>query len=85
MEYEYSRHALEQARRRGISRDLIERIIAAPGQIVPEFGGTVALQSQVEMNGKLFLLRVIVAIDGESGTVVTVYRTSKVNKYWRAT
>ena len=85
MKYTFSRHALEQLGRRGIPREMVERTIGAPGQVVPEFGGTVALQSQVEINGKLFLLRVIVAFSGESGIVVPVYRISKINKYWKVT
>jgi len=32
---------------------------------------------------KVYLLRVFVDIDREPPEVVTVYRTSKVRKYWR--
>jgi len=34
--------------------------------------------------GKIFLLRVVVVDSVEPAVVVTVYRTSKINKYWRS-
>jgi len=33
--------------------------------------------------GKLHLIRVVVDLAEDGDTVVTVYRTSKVRKYWR--
>ncbi len=41
------------------------------------------LQSRVKMSGKNYLVRVIVDIDKRRPEVVTVYRTSKLSKYWR--
>jgi hypothetical protein len=35
-------------------------------------------------SGKLQLVRVIVDTGHDTDTIVTVYRTSKVRKYWRA-
>ena len=50
-----------------------------PDQVVPNVEDRVAYQKIVEISGKRYLLRVIV----ENGdTVVTVYRTSKITKYW---
>src|SRR5207244_3976186 len=34
-------------------------------------------------NGRMYLLRVVVAVDKEPPVIVTVYRTSKIEKYWR--
>jgi len=34
-------------------------------------------------DGKIYLLRVVVAIDKDPAVVVTLYKTSKVEKYWR--
>jgi len=34
-------------------------------------------------SGKLHLIRVVVDLAEDGDTVVTVYRTSKVRKYWR--
>jgi hypothetical protein len=33
--------------------------------------------------GKVYLVRVFVDVDRQPAEVVTVYRTSKVSKYWR--
>ena len=38
---------------------------------------------QFTRNGKMYLLRAVVATDKNPPVVVTVYRTSKVEKYWR--
>ena len=43
-------------------------------------------QSRVEFEepGKTYLLRVFVDIDRQPAEVVTAYRTSKVEKYWKS-
>jgi hypothetical protein len=45
----------------------------------------VVYQSRVELGepSKTYVLRVFVDIDREPPEVVTVYRSSKVQKYWR--
>jgi hypothetical protein len=35
-------------------------------------------------DGKMYLLRVVVAEDEQLPVIVTVYRTSKIEKYWSA-
>ncbi len=54
-------------------------------QGVPVREGREIRQSRVTdpASGKLQLLRVVVDRGKDSDTVVTVYRTSKVRKYWR--
>jgi hypothetical protein len=69
--------------RRGIPLAVVESILDAPAQKIPEHGDVVCYQSQVEINHKAYLVRVMV--NEESGKVVTVYRTSKIGKYWRTT
>ena len=68
---------------RGLSVDVVHRVVTSPEQIVAEQNGKSAYQSRVEFGGKMFLVRVIVADDTEPKTVVTVYRTSNIAKYWR--
>jgi hypothetical protein len=82
--WRYSRHALEEMRRRGISEALVERVLNSPDQQVSqERDGIVARQAIVEFpDGRSFLLRLFVN-PAEPATVVTVYRTSKIGKYWR--
>ena len=84
MNFRLSRHALEELERRGIPRDLLEQVLQNPRQILPERGGKKIYQSQVEFGGgKLFLLRAIVNDGVDPAVVITVYRTSKIEKYWR--
>jgi len=55
-----------------------------PQQIVEEYGEKKAYQSQSDFgHGRIYLLRAIVRDDIDPGVVVTVYRTSKIEKYWR--
>jgi hypothetical protein len=84
MRYRISRHAQEEMERRRISLSLVESVLDNPQQIVPEKEGRKAYQSQVDFgDGKIFLLRVLVADDVDPKVVITVYRTSKIEKYWR--
>lgn len=61
------------------------RMSCSPAQIVPEHGDVVCYQSQVEINGKPYLVRVVVNDEVSPPKVVTAYRTSKINKYWQRT
>ena len=83
MSFTISCHAEEELKRRGIPRGLLEETLAAPQQIVPAHGGKSAYQSQFDFDGKTYLLRVIVSTEVCPASVVTVYRTSRVQKYWR--
>ncbi|MEI6776908.1 MAG: DUF4258 domain-containing protein [Chloroflexales bacterium] len=84
--FTYSRHAQEEMARRGIPQLLVDSVLRAPQQIVREQNGRVAYQSQVDFGeGQIFLLRAIVVDMVDPAVVVTVYRTSKINKYWRGT
>ncbi|MHB8743271.1 MAG: DUF4258 domain-containing protein [Sulfuricaulis sp.] len=84
MKFRLSEHALEELGRRGIPRDLLEQVLQNPQQILPERDGKKVYQSRVEFNaGKVFLLRAIVNDEAEPTVVITVYRTSKIDKYWR--
>ena len=60
-------------------------VLATPEQQLPEAGRKIALQSRfTDDYGKLYLVRVIFATDKEPPVVITVYRTSKIQKYWRS-
>jgi hypothetical protein len=41
------------------------------------------LQSQISEGGRRFLIRVFVDVEQSPAEVVTTYRTSKIDKYWR--
>jgi hypothetical protein len=79
-----SRHAKEEMLRRQIPREWLESVLENPQQRVPQPGGKEILQSRLASeDGKMYLLRAVVAADKEPPVVVTVYRTSKIEKYWR--
>jgi len=84
VKYKLSRHARLEMERRGISLDLLEQLLQNPQQIVAETRGKEAYQSIIDFgSGKRFLVRAIVADENDPPVVITVYRTSKIHKYWR--
>jgi hypothetical protein len=57
-------------------------VLDKPEQIVAAKGGRSAYQSRIDMSDGQYLLRLMVEPDG---TVVTIYLTSKSEKYWSET
>lgn len=84
--YILTEHALMQMRRRGITAGHVLQVMTSPEQKVDlRDEGRVVYQSRL-LFGKsthLFLVRVFVDVDRVPNEVVTVYRTSKINTYWR--
>jgi Domain of unknown function (DUF4258) len=84
MNAELSAHAQEELELRNIPVQLVQRVLDHPDQIV-EVNELKVYQSKfLATNGKTYLLRVFVNDRVTPAKVVTVYRTSKINKYWRA-
>jgi hypothetical protein len=85
-DYVLSEHALFEMERRGISESVVRSVLASPGQRIDVRPGRIVLQSRVSMGepAKQYLLRVFIDTDREPAEVVTVYRSSKIAKYWRA-
>ena len=83
--YSLTTHAQEEMNRRQISSDEVDNVLAAPEQIQSVRQGRDVYQSRIEAGKPLqkYLLRVFVDVDRDPPEVVTVYRTSKVTKYWR--
>ena len=79
-------HAATEAQRRGISIELVQQVLAAAEQEFEIQPGRVVLQARISMGdpAKIYLVRVFVDVDRQPPEVVTVYRTSKVEKYWRS-
>jgi len=70
--------------RRNLPKNLVESILTDPQQVVDEYGRKKAFQSIINFGkGKDYLVRVIVNDTLEPARVVTVYRTSRIKKYWR--
>jgi hypothetical protein len=84
LNFKLSRHVREEMERRSIPLTMLESVLENPQQVLPERGGKKAYQSQLDFGGgKIFLLRAIVDETVDPAMVVTVYRTSKISKYWR--
>ena len=78
MEFKFTPHAIEEMQEREIPLQVVMAILNNPEQIIEEQRNRQAYQSDVTINGKIYIVRLIVEPDG---TVVTVYRTSKLKKY----
>ncbi|MDD5094973.1 MAG: hypothetical protein PHV74_11430 [Dehalococcoidia bacterium] len=83
VEYEITDHAVFEIQRRGIPLDMVRAIVHKPEQRLMVREGREVFQSRVQMSGKRYLIRVFVDTDRAPAEVVTVYRTSKIDKYWR--
>lgn len=79
--YRLTEHAREEAERRGIPPGVLHTVLTQPEQIVRAHSGREAYQSRVEMDGTLYLVRAIVE-SANPVIVITVYRTSRLEKYW---
>ena len=86
VEYVISEHARSEMERRQIPEADVAHVLALPGQTDTVRVGRAVYQSRVQMGepAKTYVLRVFVDIDRQPAQVVTVYRSSKIEKYWRA-
>jgi len=84
-EYQTTNHAREEMARRQISEADVARVLSEPEQTEGVREGREVYQSRLEIGEppKTYLLRVFVDINRQPPEVVTVYRTSKIGKYWR--
>jgi hypothetical protein len=80
MDFIFSKHALEQARARGISTDIINTILANP-DLIQKLDKLTVFQGFERISEKVYLIRVFVNMEKLPPMIVTVYRTSKINKY----
>jgi hypothetical protein len=81
----FTDHALKEMARREITQEDVRAALAKPEQTEMVRDGRAVYQSRLGMGEppKTYLLRVFVDIDPIPPFVVTVYRTSKIEKYWR--
>jgi len=76
-------HAVDQMKRRGIDETTLESVLDSPERRLAVRPGRDVLERVVEFHGRSYLVRVIVDVDRLPVEVVTVYRTSKIDKYRR--
>jgi hypothetical protein len=70
-------HAADQMRRRQVSEANLRTVLATPEAVLPQRPGRVVIHGMISG----YLLRVFVDVDRTPAEVVTVYRTSKLEKY----
>lgn len=80
--YHITEHVRQEMARRIISEDIVNAVMTSPEQILDTHSGRKIYQSKVSFGDKLYLIRVVVE-ERDPTAVITVYRTSKVDKYWR--
>ena len=84
VDYVLPDHALAELARREMKEQEIDlMLLRNPGQRLELRPGRVVLQSKCRKGRTEYLLRVCVDVDRTPCEVVTAYRTSKIEKYWR--
>lgn len=81
MNYRYSRHAKEQLTRRDIDVAIIDNVIAEPDKVLQQEECIKVFQKIVWAGKKKYLYRAFINYCKEPPMVITVYRTSKIDKY----
>jgi hypothetical protein len=84
-DYVFTSHARFEMERRGLGEEMVRKVLDAPVQRWEERPGRHVLQSGFSMGDppKAYVIRVIVDVDRNPNEVVTAYRSSKMDKYWR--
>ena len=84
MEVILSGHAVFEAKRRDIDEGLIRSLVIKPQQKTASKRGRVIVQGryQDQIEDKEMLLRIIGKETIDKFEVITVYKTSKIKKYW---
>jgi len=85
MSFVFSNHALEQMRRRGVKQEDVEVAMLQPDQklIDTDNPDITIYQSLLNESGQVFLLRIFVNTAKAPKVIVTLYRTSKIQKYYQ--
>jgi Domain of unknown function (DUF4258) len=85
IDFVFTDHALTEMAQRKITREDVRTVLANPEQMEMIRASRTVYQTKHEMGDppKTYILRVFVDIDHKPPCVVTVYRTSKIEKYWR--
>ena len=82
----FSKHAQEQMHRRGIKYETVLFTISQPDQtIIDEDDMSIIIyQSIIKDDEQMFLLRVLVNKDKQPNVIVTLYKTTKILKYYES-
>ncbi|MEB3290687.1 MAG: DUF4258 domain-containing protein [Leptolyngbya sp.] len=84
MKLKLSIHAKQEMQRRDISLDQVNSVVNSPQQILTQEDGVKVYQSQIDFpSGKRYLVRIFLNTTVDPAIVVTLYKTSKIQKYWK--
>jgi hypothetical protein len=84
MRFTLTDHAKLEMDRRGIPASVVEHVLNDPEQVVMQDEELNVYQSVVDLDGRMWLIRVVVNDKVDPAVVVTVYRTARIRSYWRA-
>ena len=78
-------HAQFEASRRNIPEELIKSAVETPQQKLSSRKGRVIVQNKYfdEVENKEMILRIVGTESAGEFKVITVYKTSKIDKYWK--
>ena len=81
----FSEHALFEMKRRGIEKGSVKEVAERPQQQIPSRNNKIILQSKYldSLQNKEMLLRVIGRRTRGEFFIITVYKTSRIEKYWQ--
>ena len=84
MEVILSAHAVFEAKRRDIDEKLIQSMVMEPQQKISSKKWRVVVQGRYfdHIENKEMLLRIIGKETPDKFEVITIYKTSKIKKYW---
>jgi hypothetical protein len=81
MEIEFSKHSVNQMRLRSIYSKIVELIIQNPDSIITQDYKTKIYSKLLVEESKTYLYRVFVNENKTPPMIITVYKTSKIEKY----
>lgn len=81
MEFEFSKHAIDQMERRYISKELVISILLQPDSVADQDKTTRIYSKLVDTASKIYLYRVFVNQLKNPAIIITAYKTSKIEKY----
>ncbi len=81
MEFDYSKHATEQLKLRGIDFNIVKSVITKPDKIITDNQCKHIYQKVLKTGNKNYLYRIFVNVCDKPPLIITGYRTSKLKKY----
>ncbi len=82
MNFEFSKHALEQMIIRDVSKDIVMKVLENPDEIKQEDGMSIYQSIIPYLDEGNYLIRVFVNSNKIPNLIVPVYKTSKISKYY---